>query len=44
MIHDGGARSKAAKVSDLTLQIVWDWKLRFNANCPMGLIDRKAPG
>ena len=28
----------------MTLQIVRDWVLRFNAEGPDGLIDRKAPG
>ena len=28
----------------MTLQIVRDWVLRFNAEGPAGLIDRKAPG
>ena len=28
----------------MTLQIVRDWVLRFNAHGPDGLIDRKAPG
>ena len=28
----------------MTLQIVRDWVVKFNANGPDGLIDRKAPG
>jgi transposase len=28
----------------VTLQVVRDWVLRFNAQGPSGLIDRKAPG
>ena len=28
----------------MTLQIVRDWVLRFNAEGPDGLVDRKAPG
>ena len=28
----------------MTLQVVRDWVLRFNAHGPEGLIDRKAPG
>jgi hypothetical protein len=28
----------------VTLQIVRDWVLKFNADGPDGLIDRKAPG
>jgi putative transposase len=30
--------------SAATLQVVRDWALRFNAEGPEGLIDRKAPG
>jgi transposase len=37
-------RSEAAKLGDVTLQIVRDWVLRFNAEGPRGLIDRKPPG
>ena len=44
VIYDGGARSEAAKLGDVTLQIVRDWVLRFNAEGPRGLIDRKPPG
>ena len=44
VIHDGGSRSEAARVGGVTLQIVRDWVLRFNAEGPAGLIDRKAPG
>jgi len=43
VIYDGGARSEAAKLGDVTLQIVRDWVLRFNAEGPRGLIDRKPP-
>ena len=42
--YDGGKRSDAAEVGGVTLQIVGDWVLRFNAEGPPGLIDRKAPG
>ena len=41
---DGGRRSDAARVGGVTLQIVRDWVLRFNAEGPDGLISRKAPG
>jgi putative transposase len=40
-IYDGATRSEAAKIGGVTLQIVRDWVLRFNAD---GLVDRKAPG
>jgi len=43
-IYDGGRRSDAARIGGVTLQIVRDWVLRFNAQGPEGLIDRKAPG
>lgn len=43
-IYDGGSRSEAALLGDVTLQIVRDWVVRFNAEGPDGLIDRKASG
>ena len=43
-IYDGGSRTMAAKVGGVGLQIVRDWVVRFNAEGPAGLIDRKAPG
>jgi len=43
-IYDGGLRSDAAKLGGVTLQIVRDWVIRFNAEGPDGLINRKAPG
>jgi transposase len=42
-IYDDGARSEAARVGNVGLQIIRDWVLRFNAEGPDGLIDRKAP-
>jgi len=44
VILDGGRRSDAARVGGVTLQIVRNWVLRFNAEGPDGLISRKAPG
>jgi transposase len=44
VICDGGSRTDAARVGGVTLQIVRDWVLRFNAEGPGGLVDRKAPG
>jgi transposase len=44
VIYDGGSRSDAAKTLGVTLQIVRDWVLRFNAQGPEGLFDRKAKG
>ena len=43
-IYDGAARSEAAKLAGVTLQIVRDWVVRFNAEGPDGLIDRTSPG
>ena len=43
-IYEGAARSEAAKIGGVTLQIVRDWILRFNAEGPDGLVDRKPPG
>jgi transposase len=43
-IYDGAARGEAAKIGDVTLQVVRDWVLRFNARGDSGLVDRKAPG
>ncbi len=43
-IYDNGTRSDAARIGGVGLQVVRDWVLRFNANGPAGMIDRKAPG
>lgn len=43
-IYDGGSRSEAARLGGVTLQIVRDWVVRFNARGPAGLIDGKARG
>jgi transposase len=43
-IYDGGNRSDAARIGDVTLQIIRDWVIRFNARGPAGLLDGKAPG
>ncbi len=43
-IYDGGSRTEAARIGGVGLQIVRDWVVRFNAEGPEGLIDRKAPG
>lgn len=40
----GGSRSEAAKIGGVTLQIVRDWVIRYNAAGPDGLKSRKAPG
>lgn len=44
VIHDGGARADAARLGGVALRIVRDWVVRFNADGPAGLLDRKAPG
>jgi transposase len=43
-ICDGATCSEAARIGDVTLQIVRDWVVKFNSNSPQGLIDRKSPG
>jgi transposase len=43
-ICDGGSRGDAARVGGVTLQVVRDRVVRFDAEGPAGLIDRKAPG
>ncbi len=44
VICSGGSRTEAALIGGVTLQIVRDWVVKFNAHGPDGLIDRKAPG
>jgi len=43
-IYEGATRAEASKIGGVTLQIIRDWVLKFNAHGPDGLIDRKAPG
>jgi transposase len=43
-VYEGASRTEAARIGGVTLQIVRDWVLRFNAEGPAGLVDRKAPG
>ena len=43
-IYEGESRTKAADIGGVTLQIIRDWVVKFNAEGPEGLIDRKAPG
>src|ERR1700719_2282903 len=43
-IYEGASRTEAAKVGGVTLQIVRDWVLKFNAHGPEGSLNRKAPG
>ena len=44
LIYEGAARSEAAKIGGVGLQVIRDWVLRFNSHGPDGLVDRKAPG
>ena len=43
-VYDGSTRTQAAKIGGVTLQIVRDWVLKFNARGAEGLIDGKSPG
>ena len=43
-IYDGASRTEAATIGGVTLQVVRDWVLRFNAEGPDGLVNGKAPG
>jgi transposase len=43
-IYDGTTRSEAARIGAVTLQIVRDWVIKFNAHGPEGLRTRRAPG
>ena len=43
-VYEGGRRSDAARIGGVTLQIVRDWVVKFNARGPAGLIDGKGPG
>lgn len=44
VIYDGGRRTHAAKIGGVTLQIIRDWVLRFNADGPDGLKNRWSSG
>jgi transposase len=43
-IYEGASRTEAARIGGVTLQIVRDWVVKFNAHGPEGLINRKPPG
>ncbi len=43
-VYDGATRTEAARIGGVTLQVVRDWVLKFNAQGAGGLLDRKAPG
>jgi transposase len=44
VIYEGATRTEAAKIGGVTLQIVRDWVVKFNAHGPDGLIDHKPTG
>jgi transposase len=43
-VYEGASRTETARIGGVTLQIVRDWVVKFNARGPEGLIDRKPPG
>src|SRR4051795_8511374 len=43
-IYEGATRTAAARMCGVTVQIVRDCVVKFNAHGPEGLIDRKPPG
>lgn len=43
-IYDGTRRSNAARLAGVGLQIIRDWVIRFNAEGPDGLINRRGSG
>src|SRR5215216_2996434 len=43
-IYDGACHTEAAQIGGVTLQIVRDWVLRFNAKGLEGLLTGRAPG
>ena len=43
-IYDGARRTEAAEIGGVTLQVIRDWVLKFNARGPDGLVNGKAPG
>jgi transposase len=43
-IYDGVTRTEASKIGGVTLQIVRDWVVKFNAHGLDGLIDKMAAG
>jgi putative transposase len=43
-IYNGATRTEAARIGGVTVQIVRDWVMKFNAHGPEGLVNRKPPG
>ena len=44
LIYDGSSRCHAARHANVDVQSIRDWVLRFNAEGPDGLLDRKSTG
>ena len=44
VIYDGATRTEAARIGGVTVQIIRDWVVKFNAHGPEGLVNRKPPG
>jgi len=42
-IYEGAMRTEAAKIGDVTLQIVRDWVVKFNAHAPMVSLIARLP-
>jgi transposase len=43
-LYAGASRTEAARIGGVTVQIIRDWVMKFNASGASGLIDRKSPG
>jgi putative transposase len=43
-VYEGATRAEGARIGGVTVQIVRDWVVTFNAHGPEGLINRKPPG
>ena len=43
LIYDGGSWSDAARLGNVTLQIIRDWVMRFNERGPKGLLTARLP-
>jgi transposase len=43
-IYEGATRTEAARIGGVTVQIIRDWVVKFNAHGPEGLVNRKPPG
>src|SRR3954454_1862523 len=43
-IYEGASRTEAARIGGVTVQIMRDWVVKFNAHGPEGLVNRRPPG